>query len=358
MAPLVPDCGGLIEQLAVAMPAFLFTPKSEMKRRAFVALAEAMPAGSELLLMIEETAVGLAEPWAADLKLSCDFQIVLVQDTMRDVDLWIQDPFLVAEHDGVPLLLPLPDTDHAGQHAQWLTQTGCRLGPAPPLHLAGGNMLTGDRFRLVGATSIENTLRIGDRPLTTEAAMARHAALDARPIHIFGFTLSCRGGTPSLAQQPHHLDLVVSLTGVETADGRPILLVADPRKTCDPDGPRMEGWAEQLDASVERLTEDGFAVHRNKVPYLAHPTYAPNPMLRTYNNVIVENTVRTGQGKTRPLVWLPQFGDLEPELAPYDNANRLAWEALGFEIVPVLGWSALVRAGGAIRCASKILTRR
>jgi hypothetical protein len=358
MAPLVPDCGGLIAQLAMAMPSFLFTPRAEMKRRAFAALAEAMPAGSKLLLVIEETAASLAESWAAHLKLSCDLRIVPVQGMMGDADLWIQDPFLVAEHDGAPLLLPLPNTDHAGRHAQWLTQTGCSLGPAPPIHLAGGNMLTGSRFRLVGAQSIDNTLRICDRPLTTAEAMARHAALDARSIHVFGFTLPHRGGTPSLAQQPHHLDLVVSLTGVETADGQPILLVADPRKTFDSDGPRMEGWAEQLDASVERLTEDGFAVHRNKVPYLAHPTYAPNPMLRAYNNVIVENAVRTRQGKTRPLVWLPQFGDLEPELAPYDNANRLTWEALGFEIMPVLGWSALVRAGGAIRCASKVLTRR
>lgn len=329
-----------------------------MKRRAFAALAEAMPAGSKLLLVIEETAASLAESWAAHLKLSCDLRIVPVQGMMGDADLWIQDPFLVAEHDGAPLLLPLPDTDHAGQHAQWLKLAGCRLGPVPRLHLTGGNMLTGSHYRLVGATSIENTKRIGDRPLTTEEALARHADLDARSIHVFGFTLSCRGGRPSLAQQPHHLDLVVSLTGIETAGGQPILLVADPRKTFDPDGPRMEGWAEQLDASAARLMADGFAVLRNKVPYVAHPTYAPNPMLRAYNNVIVENAVRTWQGKTRPLVWVPQFGDLEPELIAYDRANRLAWEALGFEIVPVLGWSALVRAGGAIRCASKVLTRR
>ncbi|MBK8158636.1 MAG: hypothetical protein IPK59_07660 [Rhodospirillaceae bacterium] len=329
-----------------------------MKRRAFAALAQAMPTGSRLLLLIEKTTIGLGEAWAAQLKLSCDLRVVPVQGTMRDVDLWIQDPLLVAEHNGLPLLLPLQDTDHAGQHAKWLTQAGCRLGLAPPLHLTGGNMLTGKNFRLVGASSIENTKRIGDRPVTIEEALAGHAALDARPVHVFGFNLPRRGDKPGLAQQPHHLDLVVSLTGIDTADGRPVLFVADPRKTLDPDGPRMVGWAEQLDASVDRLTADGFAVLRNKVPYLPHPIYAPNPMLRAYNNVIVENDIRFEQGKSRPLVWMPQFGDLEPELALYDSANRLAWEELGFESIPVYGWSAMTRAGGALRCASKVLTRR
>ena len=134
-----------------------------------------------------------------------------------------------------------------------------------------------------------------------------------------------------------------------------MLLLADPRSTLDPDGARVPGWAEQLDATAERLEDDGFAVLRNKVPYLAHPAYAPNPSLRAYNNVMLENAIRTG--RSRPLVWLPHFGDLEPDLEAYDSANRAVWETLGFEVVPVPGWSALVRAGGALRCASKILRR-
>jgi hypothetical protein len=354
---LVPDCGGLIAEVAMTLPPFLLAPQQAAKRRALGNLAEALPAGIALILLAEEPTAVTVEDWAAGLRLRCALHIhaKAPAGTMRDADLWTQDTFLAAEHDGANVLLPLPHTDHPGQHAQWLTGATRRITAAPPIHLAGGNILTGADFRLVGAASVEHTARVGDRPMTSDEALARHRALDERPLHLFGFPLPTRDMPQPLAQQPHHLDLVLSLTGKITAAGKHLLLLADPRGTLDPDGPRVPGWAEQLDATAERLEADGFAVLRNKVPYLSHPAYAPNPSLRAYNNVMLENAIRTA--KSRPLVWLPHFGDLEPDLGVYDDANRAVWESLGFEVVPVPGWSPLVRAGGALRCASKVLRR-
>lgn len=354
---LVPDCGGLIEEVALTLPPFLLTPTQAAKRRALGNLAEALPAGIDLILLAEEQTAPAVEDWAAGLRLRCVLRIIATAPagTMRDADIWTQDTFLAAEHDGATVLLPLPHTDHAGQHAQWLAGPARSVITTPPLHLAGGNTLTGVDFRSTGAASIENTKLVGNRPMTFDEALARHRALDTRPLYLFGFPLPTRETPQPLAQQPHHLDLVLSLTGEITAAGKPLLLLADPRSTLDPDGPRMAGWAEQLDATAGRLEADGFAVLRNKVPYLAHPIYAPNPSLRAYNNVMLENALRTA--KSRPLVWLPHFGDLEPELGAYDRANCAIWETLGFEGVPVPGWSALVRAGGALRCASKVLRR-
>jgi hypothetical protein len=316
-----------------------------------------LPAGVVLILLAEEPTAMAMEDWAAGLDLRCALHILATAPagTMRDADLWTQDTFLAAEHDGTTVLLPLPHTDHPGQHAQWLAGATRRIAATPPLHLAGGNMLTGADFRLVGAASIQSTALVGNGPMTSDEALARHRALDARPLYLFGFPLPTRETPQPLAQQPHHLDLVLSLTGKITAEGKPLLLLADPRSTLDPDGPRMPGWAEQLDATAARLEADGFAVRRNQVPYLAHLDYAPNPSLRAYNNVMLENAIRTA--KSRPLVWLPHFADLEPDLEAYDRANRATWETLGFEVVPVPGWSALVRAGGALRCATKVLRR-
>ena len=358
---LVPDCGGLIEEVALTLPPFLLAPAQAAKRRALGNLAEALPAGVALILLAEEPMAVAVEDWAAGLRLRCTPRILATAPTgtTRDADLWTQDTFLAAEHDGATVLLPLLHTDHPGQHAQALTRglAGATRSiiAAPPLHLAGGNMLTGADFRLVGAASIENTRLVGDRPMTSDEALVRHRALDERPLYLFGFPLPTRERPQPLAQQPHHLDLVLSLTGKITAAGKPLLLLADPRSTLNPDGPRMAGWAEQLDATAERLEADGFAVQRNKVPYLAHPAYAPNPSLRAYNNVMLENALRPG--RSQPLAWLPHFGDLEPDLEVYDRANRAIWQSLGFEVVPVPGWSALVRAGGVLRCAAKVLRR-
>ena len=33
------------------------------------------------------------------------------------------------------------------------------------------------------------------------------------------------------------------------------------------------------------------------------------------------------------------------------------WESLGFEVKRIYGWSALLREGGAVRCAAKVLRR-
>ncbi|WP_374651322.1 hypothetical protein [Dongia sp.] len=351
---LVPDCGGLIDEIAMTLPPFLFTPGEADKRRALQHLAEALPAGVTLLLLAERSCEGALTDWLSSLSLRCAVRPVLQapRGTMRNADMWTQDPFLAGRQAGAPVLVPLPLTDHAGAHAQWLSAAGYGLLPAPGLHLAGGNHLTGPDFRIIGTASLQHAAG-----LDGDAALARHAALESRRLHVFGFPLAKRGQPATLAQQPHHIDLVLSVTGLAGADGRPLLLLADPRSGTDPDGPRVPGWAEQLDASAARLEADGFAVLRNRVPYLAHPRFSPNPSLRAYNNVIFENDTRYGEGRSRPLAWLPQFADLEPDLEAYDRANRRVWADLGFEPVPVHGWSALVRAGGALRCSSKVLKR-
>lgn len=365
-ARLVPDCGGLIDEMAMTIPLRLLAASPSPKGFALGRLVDALPPRVTLFLMTDDPDAVAFRAWYRTLTPACDVQIITTgtAQPIQESEMWTQDPWMAAEEDGALFLHHLLHTDRLGRQAVWLA--GFRPTPCnqPPLHLAGGNALTGPDFRLLGAQSLDLTQRIGPGPMDEAEALRRHEALDSRPPHIFGFPLPVKGSAPvELRQQPHHVDLVVSLTGRRVLDGganegRHIIMVADPRKTLDPDGPRMEGWAEQLDASAMRLAAAGFHIIRNKVPHIAHPAFSPNPTLRAYNNVILENDVRSDLGKSRPLVWLPHFADLEPELAPYDAENAALWEGLGFEIVPVYGWSALVRSGGAIRCASKVLRRK
>lgn len=358
---LVQDCGGLIEELAITVPLRLLSTAQSLKGAALGHLVDALPQGVTLFLMTDDPSAAEFLTWLQALAPVCQIELIATggDAPIFESEIWSQDSWMAATAGGDLFLRHLTHTDRPGRQALWFSAFRHIAYDEPLLHLAGGNTLTGPDFRLLGTQSIDLTRRVGQGPVSADQALARHVAMDPRRLHIFGFPLPARAGQPlELRQQPHHLDLVTSLTGLQAPDGRPMILLADPRKTLDPAGPRMQGWAEQLDASADRLEAEGFCVIRNKVPYLPHPVYSPNPNLRAYNNVFLENAIRHDAGQTRPLVWLPQFGDLEPDLTPYDAENRRVWEGLGFTVVPVYGWSALVRSGGAIRCASKVIRRK
>jgi hypothetical protein len=355
-ASLLADCGGLVREIAICVPPRLLVPGEAAKRRVLGNLAESLPGDMTLVVLTEPKAAEAVQAWLETLHLRATPRLLTTThgSCMRDYDFWIQDTFLVAVDETGPLLLPLPDTERAGAHAQWLAPLDYRLEAPFSMPLSGGNHLCAGDFRVLGAGSLEMA-RGRDGCLSFDAAAARHAALDGRHLHVFGFQLPRRGHPLVLAQQPHHVDLVLSVTGCRDGAGQPILLLADPRAGKSLDAAAALGWADQLDASAERLTADGFHVRRNPVPYVTHPQWSPNPGLRAYNNVIVENDIR--QGRVRPLVWLPHYADLEPELDVFDEANRQIWYELGFEPIPIHGCSALARTGGAIRCASKVLRR-
>ena len=111
---------------------------------------------------------------------------------------------------------------------------------------------------------------------------------------------------------------------------------------------------QRLDWTAERLKLLDFEVLRNPVPFV--PAIGDRQLrARLYNNVLVENEIR--RGRSKPLVWLPQYADAEPELADFDIENSALWRELGFEPVAARGWSKLTVAMGAVRCATKVLRR-
>jgi hypothetical protein len=356
---LIADCGGCITALAMTVPLRLLVPEQMQKATALGNLAQSMPQDTTLHLITDDPAHPDFTAWLSRHPPACAPVVIGVgrDAPILETEIWSQDPWMVADRDGEIHLYCQTDTDRPGRQAQWVAVARDITLERPQLQLAGGNMLTGPDFRILGAASVEMTRAAGAGGLSWTEALARHQALDPRPISIFGFPLPGRAANAvTLWQQPSHLDLVLTLTGLVAGDGRPLLLLADPRSGDTPDAPRTPGWAEQLDWTARHLEATGFAVQRNPVPYVPHPQFSPNPTLRAYNNILLENETR--RGRSRPLVWLPAFADLEPNLAGFDQANRALWFKLGFDPVSVLGFSALTRAGGGIRCASKVLQRK
>jgi hypothetical protein len=355
---LVADCGGCITALAMTIPRRLLVPEQMPKATALGNLAQSMPNGTTLHLMTDDPAHPDFVAWRLRHPLA-DEPVVLgagADAPILESEIWSQDPWMVADRDGALHLYWQRDTDRPGRQAKWVAESRGIALERPQLQLAGGNTLTGPDFRILGAASVEMTRSSGDLRLSWAEALARHQALDPRPISIFGFALPHPSGERTdLWQQPSHLDLVLSVTGIAPPDGRPLLLLADPRSGDTLDAPRTPGWAEQLDWTARHLEAAGFAVRRNPVPYVRHPQFSPNPTLRAYNNILLENDPR--RGRSRPRVWLPAFADLEPNLEGFDQANHALWSELGFDPVSVFGYSALARAGGGIRCASKVLQR-
>lgn len=371
-AGLVPDCGGAIEEIAIAVVPACFTGDLLLRSllSALGKFVETLPADVVLYVLAAVETKNQVAAWLSRLDLKC--RPVLVQANLATKpdtsEFWVQDPLLVWR-DGTDACFLQVECENPGDHAQWL---GRRLGipvERPNIYLAGGNLLVGPNFRLSGQDSIDLTQPLIDREGneregSKESAYERLARMDARPLLIAGYSFGSEPDGPPAAgawndpyrlrQYGGHVDRFISLTGLVTADGRPKIVVADAKLANGGRQAEFGSIPKMLDATATRLGQQGFKVIRNAVPFV--PALRDRQLRpRLYNNVIVENEIRAGN--KRPLVWLPQFADEEPWLAPFDAFNAGLWRGLGFEPVPALGWSKLTVAMGAVRCATKVLKR-
>ncbi len=367
---LMMDCGGAIEEMAVALPPALFVEPNEPSLKSFASLIASLPRALNLLIISEKSSFGKLRKWLEQIPPACQISII---DTPSDGemtkdDIWIQDPFLVSNRDNQRVFIDVV-SERSNSHARWLQAASADTLEEHRIHLAGGNMLVGPDFRIVGTDSIKKTVALAQNDRHWKQGLLAHQEFDARHMSLFGYQKGDVTEPSSVAemdeeyfQAPFHVDLAVSLTGLQNEQGKPILFVAEVHSTADTEGPLLPLFARRLDASAGRLEAQGFCVLRNKIPYVAPPPQqngGPPPAWaywHAYNNVIVENQIRSGEDS--PMVWLPHFSDVEEHLQPFDELNRQAWESLGFQAIPVYGATYLASHGGSIRCASKVLKRQ
>ena len=408
------DIGHSISRLAIAMATEYFRPEHKSKREAYEMLAKNLFPDMTLIVLAEKQLRPQIEDWLKSIDISCKPVVAALAEngsfTNETGTAWIQDRFLCASRDQSRIHL-IPSTNNDAEHGRLLAEfeniefENIEDNSAS-VHLEGGDCLVGEEFWLVGAKSVELTAALPGQLSALDKAEEKIAKVDGRPLHIVGYYPSdiedaweratwflsearaaaraeadqldglqqaesspakrpipghqlfralkqgfSHFSAPRKLYQPwHHIDLMVSVTG-ETRFGKPLLLVADPMMPPCPLEEESRSFSVRLGATVKRLLEAGFAVERNPAPYIRNkndPSSSQRP--RGYNNVLVQN-------KPNKIVWLPHFGDKEDELKDVDAANRKIWEDLGFEVVPVPGWSALARNKGALRCAVKVLSR-
>ena len=397
---LIPDCGGSISRIAMALPRSCFTPECHQQLKCLSHFPKSLSSSATLVILTEQGSALEVSSWIKSLNLICKHEILpLIPDgaSTRET-IWIQDKLLCGDVHGEPTHI-LPTILDGGSHGQWLDQHGVIATTSATIHLEGGNCLVGPDYWIVGANSVWHTAKLFTRS-NEAAARAAIQSLDRRPLYIAGYhafdiadisfwsredavgytqqkSLDSEGNandgrlysigsaparetisTPKnrvpdsisrgrLYQPWFHIDMMISVTG-KSIESKPILVVADPLNSPIIRGLRDRVHAPRLDAMAFGLEADGFHVIRNPVPVLPLPG-SSGSMPRAYNNVIVQNYP--------PIVWLPQFADLEPELNDIEAANRQIWTDLGFDVMGLPGWSVFAHTRGAIRCCTKILGR-
>lgn len=307
----------------------------------------------------------------------------------KPMTMWTQDPFLVLGAPGgqsATTLLASKSFARAGdsEMAERIAgYTGYRL-LVSDLDFEGGNIVSDERFILIGANTIhQNAVRLNN----SEVEIARLFEQElGRPVLVIG----------PFPQPIAHLDMMITPLG----DGR--MLVADSTSGADIAGqalrddpesvaaferfcearffgspeitevhgkdgqslsaPEVEGKSVEmiarsrtigplLDGVAASLERFGYQVER--IPLLfggpestgrdssRDTLLATYPML-TYNNVLI----------TQSDVWLPRYG-----WPAMDQAATERWKDLGFSPHPVEGLTISAMYGGALRCAVKVLER-
>ncbi|MCZ7450161.1 hypothetical protein O8B93_21475 [Agrobacterium rhizogenes] len=369
--PLVPDCGGLIRTVALALPAAFFAksgvddPVSPLTP--IGNLLSALPSDIIAVIVIDNITLAPARNWLASLPIRCICELVPLSGNGNIPHPWIQDMFHVRASDR-----------GRGAAPELVLVTENSIGPGLAEHLGvavthsditleGGNQLVGPDFRLVGHAGLVDDSGFGRQVAATAHRRRKIEALDGRSVHSFGYRPQDLGNIPfdllavqidptliegKMHQCGFHVDQFVSVTGLER-NGRPLLLIADPVAQGGCNLRAATELKRKLDASALSLARQGFAIERNPIPVV--PTIDTNKCLpRLYNNVVLENVTRSGQ--KRPFVWIPHFGDTET-LEEFDAVNRKIWDGLGFQPIGVAGWSHLSSRNGALRCAIKTIDR-
>ncbi len=359
---LLSDCSGLIERLVMLLPPGLLDRAAGDRQARLAALGNLIAAlvpGIRLTILTEPGALAAAEAWVARLAPRCSITLAgkVPANTLREEDLWARDSLIVWQGGEGPVY-GQPLGDRRNGLATWLGALDGVPVKAVPLHLEGGNQLVGGTIRIVGYQSLAKSrepLWGGNGSLTLAGERLRQ--MDDRRLCVFGYGGECA----SLSEHDHaaqygfHLDLFLSVTGLASGE-KPLVLLAEPFAHCKGAAVTagMARARRALDRTAEGLERSGLTVLRNPVPF-APLSGSAKRYPRYYNNVILDGAPRAGSG--RPLVWLPCYGDQEASLRPFDAANANLWERLGFEAVPVYGWSSFVRLWGGIRCATNITER-
>ena len=188
---IVPDCGGLIEAIAISLPQKVFDPGNPHAEKILAAignLLKAMPSSVSILVFADSFNEAAARSWI-ETQTECRYDMVLAgARPLESADIWAQDSILVQMR-GNDLRIAAPACDWPrgilpGLLAEHLS-VACH---DQPLFLPGGDQIVGEGFRLIGHTSrLRSASNKYGGDSTLLAADRRIGELDNRPVCYWGY---------------------------------------------------------------------------------------------------------------------------------------------------------------------------
>ena len=361
-------------------------------RAAYADLFAQLPTSTRLTILVHPKATGVLQELLTGADCVARTTVATAPADLR-FTVWAQDAFLALEDSdgGTSLLAPFffrrdGDEDVAAALGEL---TGIRIQPSS-LCFQGGYVLVADDFVLVGRDCLDATLEtfeeqgmtvpegshrgeraarifrdeLGDREVIFVGTDLAVLEPISRSITVNGVErLELLYDDAGLAQPLEHIDMFVALAG-RGRNGAYRLLVGSPALADHLlNRPIPEHTLDPLfDDIASQLTAQGFDVIRNPLPL----TYADGRRtiegeerevriwyFASSNNCLVQIDEAEGNH-----VWLPTYGHgAWKELAVTDEANRVAWEELGFSVHQLTNFHAFAQRLGAVHCITKDLER-
>jgi hypothetical protein len=277
--------------------------------------------------------------------------LTITKLALPDFTNWVQDAFLVAggsdqaariwasptvlrEHGGWDDAVPMRLAEHIGWPLQQL-----------PCALAAGNVLVDQDRILLGAD-----VQSGATESEWRALLEWLEAGERQVVVV----------APGVPQALFHLDLYVTLAGVDPRGGKPRALVGSERRVRSLLGESTTASEidHRLDATAAFLGEIGYRVER--LPLLSfNTTDLPDPACYSFNNCLVE----MWEGPDRALmqrVTLPIYSAIAGgRLEVLEADASTTWASLGFDVVRAEGaFGRLAELYGSARCMTKVLERK
>jgi hypothetical protein len=305
-----------------------------------------------------------------------------------DISIWPQDPFVVVQgHATTKLITPCSFNREDDERMPMQLAGLLNLEVVhSEMHFEGGNIVCGEDAVFIGFDTIERNAVLLE--MTTERVKSRFSELFGRRVVVVGES----------SQGVGHIDLIVtplSENRIAVADSRAGARLAAAAINQDPGGvqrferqceknffgtvevsqlldregneilrPKVIGQtvsvipaslrlARELDTIARQLSHAGYNVVRIPalIPRQDHQVEGqgsdiPKYPFLSYCNVLTE--LRQNQ----QYVYLPQYG-----FEKLDEAAQQVWQALGFQVNRVPGFSTSAMYGGGLRCCTKVLLR-
>ncbi len=313
---------------------------------------------------------------------------------------WVRDVF-ICRWDQKHRVVQISEINNQGKAvAVNLTETSgaipqiIRAGDYTDLKLMGGNLLLDSDFMLVGYKELHSAWgdQLPDALKKIESRLLKHLNEQTekpfREVIFIGKTAleKIRILVTSIRDWLHpqqspeqsdnglfnHLDMFLTITGTNSAAGKPRLVLARAADlfTLGPADPKAIGILEKINAIFDAFQEElqeNFEVIRNPIPVFIdyqsksesglHYTPPDRLYLGSYNNCLLEN------GKSQR-IWLPQISISKEHalhgkrLQEIELKNKLLWEKLGFQVTFIeANFHPFLRMHGGLHCMTLELGR-